>query len=152
MSVDDENQFIVPPPGMVPPVELAKPAAAETHEAADLIDLPPGIVDSGAYRMAVTKAARPSHLDAAPAFFPAGAHITPIADDSTALPASVELVDAAPPTEPTRVVNAPDTPDDSVADDAVPFDAIEEATTIAQQPRSAPPLVSFGAPWGFCCG
>jgi hypothetical protein len=78
MTAGNENQFIVPPPGMVPERSAVPNREPEPPEADDLISLPPGIVDSGTYRMPSTRAPKPSSLDDAPAFFPVGAPGLPV--------------------------------------------------------------------------
>lgn len=78
MSDSEDDLFIVPPPGIAPlpqPRTEPEPAAVDAD---DLISLPPGIVDSGTYRMPSTREPRPSSLDDAPAFFPVGAPGLPI--------------------------------------------------------------------------
>lgn len=75
MSVSDDNPFLIPapPPGIAPvakpkPVEEREPARAE-----DLISLPPGIVDSGTYRVSTPRAPKPEPEDEAPLFVPVAA-------------------------------------------------------------------------------
>lgn len=78
MSAGDDNEFIVPPPGIAFEAREAKPVEPEPLEADDLITLPPGVVDSGTYRMPSTRAPKPASLDDAPAFFPVGAPGMPV--------------------------------------------------------------------------
>jgi hypothetical protein len=47
-------------------------------ETDDLITLPPGVVDSGTYRMPSARPPKPASLDDAPAFFPVGAPGLPL--------------------------------------------------------------------------
>lgn len=90
----DDNDFIVPPPGIALPPRQAEPAEAEPVHADDLIVLPPGVVDSGTYRMPAARAPKPASLDDAPVFFPVSAPglplPAPVADETVAV--------AAPPT------------------------------------------------------
>jgi len=94
MGTDDDSQFIVPPPGIVPvPVE-PEPIDAEPVEADDLITLPPGIIDSGTYRVAHERATKPEEPSEAPMFFPtAGIGLAPAAAP-IAEPASQPVDDA----------------------------------------------------------
>jgi len=86
---DGDNPFLIPPP---PPGIAPKLVSAEAEEPApvdpdSLITLPPGIVDSGTYRIPSTRATKPASLDDAPAFFPVGVPAvpseSPAIDDAT---------------------------------------------------------------------
>jgi hypothetical protein len=93
----DDNDFIVPPPGIALPRQ-AQPATPEPVQTEDMIVLPPGVVDSGTYRMPATRAPKPASLDDAPVFFPVSVPGLPV---------------QAPVTDETPVVDAPPTVDDA---------------------------------------
>lgn len=76
--MSNDNEFIVPPPGIALPPRRAEDVEPEPVQADDLIVLPPGVVDSGTYRMPATRAPKPASLDDAPAFFPVGAPGLPV--------------------------------------------------------------------------
>ncbi|MHA6694150.1 FHA domain-containing protein [Homoserinimonas sp. A520] len=80
MSTSDDNPFLIPPPppGIAPVQRAAGAQEPDPVDPASLITLPPGIVDSGTYRMPSTRAPKPSTLDDAPAFFPVGAPGLPV--------------------------------------------------------------------------
>lgn len=89
MSVSNGNPFLIPPP---PPGTGPEPKGDETPDPPpvdpdSLISLPPGIVDSGTYRLPSTRTPKPSTLGDAPAFFPAAAPGIPVA-----VPPPVETV------------------------------------------------------------
>lgn len=81
MSVGDDNQFIVPPPGIAFEPAESKPVEPEPVDAGDLITLPPGIVDSATYRISSPRPPKPSEAeDNAPVFFPSpGIGLAPVA-------------------------------------------------------------------------
>jgi FHA domain len=69
----DDDQFIVPPPGIVAAPAEARVVEPEPVEADDLITLPPGIIDSGTYRVSHERASKPGVRPAdSPVFFPSG--------------------------------------------------------------------------------
>lgn len=82
MSSGEDDGFIAPPPGIAPKPDPA-PAQPEPVTA-EVISLPPGVVDSGTYRMPPTRAPKPSSPDDAPAFFPTSAPGLPPVEASSA--------------------------------------------------------------------
>lgn len=65
MSAGDDNQFIVPPPGIAPEPAETRPVEPEPLDVGDLITLPPGIVDSATYRISQQRSPKPEEV-----FFP----------------------------------------------------------------------------------
>ncbi|MBH0129501.1 FHA domain-containing protein [Salinibacterium sp. NK8237] len=123
MDAGDESDFIVPPPGMVPEREPEKPIQREVEDDDDVIELPPGLIDSGTFRMPQPPVSRPANTGDAPAFFPVSAHgVTPAA-------AHRALQMPPPATEnPSAAVYQP-TIGDAISD------AISEETSFAAAPR-----------------
>jgi hypothetical protein len=98
MTVEDGDQFISLPPGVLPEPPQVKDVEPMPVEAEDLISLPPGVVDSGTYRMPSTRAPKPAGFDDAPAFFPVGAPGLPVpapASEPAAVTAESHTVDDA---------------------------------------------------------
>lgn len=69
---DADNPFLIPPPppGIAPKVERAETPEPVQVDPADLIALPPGIVDSGTYRVSAPKVSAPVRNEEAPIFVP----------------------------------------------------------------------------------
>lgn len=91
--VDGDNQFLIPPPppGIAPVPKSETPAEPEPVNPEDLIELPPGIVDSGTYRVSAPKVTPPVRKDEVPIFVPVAnpglAPVLPTAavDDATSV-------------------------------------------------------------------
>tara|TARA_R110002124_G_scaffold62804_9_gene171564 strand:- start:1718 stop:2434 length:717 start_codon:yes stop_codon:yes gene_type:complete len=118
MTVDNEEHFIAPPPGITPPVAGDEKPTAAPIATENLIDLPPGIVDSGTYRIATPRSPKPEGVDDAPAFFPVAAPglppQVPTDEQRVADPETPDVAGAAPITEPTPTVStAPEAVDDA---------------------------------------
>ena len=105
--MSEDNPFLIPPPppGIAP--ETAAEDAAQPVDTDGLITVPPGILDSGTYRMPTSRVPKPDRLDDVPAFFPVGVPGSPPAvHDEPSPPDSARLVEAtrmppaavAPPT------------------------------------------------------
>jgi len=107
--VTESNDFIVPPPGIALPPRQAERVEPEPVQADDLIVLPPGVVDSGTYRMPATRTPKPASLDDAPVFFPVSVPGLPV---------------PAPVTDETAAADAPP--------------AVDDATRVSVGRRSAP--------------
>lgn len=90
MSSGDDNQFISPPPGIEPAPKSQTSPQGEVSDPVDIIDLPPGIIDSKTYRTSTPRAPKLSTLEDAPPFFPTGA--SALRSDS----ADFEMVNAVP--------------------------------------------------------
>jgi hypothetical protein len=75
VSVSDDNPFLIPPPppGIAPTPKSEPEKVAQPVRTEDLISLPPGIVDSGTYRVSAPRAPRPEPEDDAPLFVPVAA-------------------------------------------------------------------------------
>lgn len=94
---DGDNPFLIPPPppGIAPKPEPRHEDPAVPVDPDSLITLPPGVVDSGTYRMPSTRAPKPSSLDDAPVFFPVGAPGMPVPAPATPEPAVDDATRAA---------------------------------------------------------
>ncbi|MGV8851684.1 MAG: FHA domain-containing protein [Rhodoglobus sp.] len=126
MNAGDESDFIVPPPGMVPERATEKPIQPEIENEGDVIELPPGLIDSGTYRMPQPPVSTRASTDDAPAFFPVSAQGIPAAP-------------AVAPAQLTPPRHAPRSIDDPSANDqqATINDGIDEETSFAVAPHGA---------------
>lgn len=112
MSSSDDSQFIIPPPGMEPTPAPQASIQDEASSPSDLIDLPPGIIDSRTFRTSTPRVPKPSKLDDAPAFFPVEASAPRLVESETptaeASPSSAPVSQrhAAPITEPSAIVES----------------------------------------------
>ncbi|QAV69873.1 FHA domain-containing protein [Salinibacterium sp. UTAS2018] len=145
MTAADENEFIVPPPGMAPKrVEQVPPSPAAAEEN-DVIDLPPGLVDSGTFRIPQRRetaaAPAPAHAAEIPVFFPVTAPGMPVDEKSSAL--------SAAPAPPVEQHYAPPRLEDAIAPAPAPApapptptieadDAIDEETHFARADSRVP--------------
>jgi hypothetical protein len=89
---DADNPFLIPPPppGIAPQPKSEKAPEPEPIDPDSLIALPPGIVDSGTYRVSAPKVVVPVRREDAPIFVPASPGFTPMlptteVDDATSV-------------------------------------------------------------------
>ncbi|QYH35714.1 FHA domain-containing protein [Salinibacterium sp. M195] len=129
MSAGDENDFIVPPPGMVPTKTPPNPTQAESDPSGEVIEMPPGVVDSGTYRMPQPQVVSRPSLDDAPAFFPASTLGAPAPE-----PAPPASQHSAPPPIDDAISLAARAIDDKFNDE--PNDAVDEETRFVAAPRA----------------
>src|SRR5690554_2680442 len=92
MSDGEDDGFVVPPPGVLQQPTAREAPAPEPVDAVDMISLPPGLVDSGTYRVQSPRVQNPSPpTKPAPTFVPNGPPALPptppatesVVDDAT---------------------------------------------------------------------
>lgn len=92
MSDRDDDGFVVPPPGITQQPTAREEPQPEPVDPVDMISLPPGLVDSGTYRVQPSRVQRPPQpAKSAPTFVPNGAPALPsptpvaesVVDDAT---------------------------------------------------------------------
>ncbi|MBH0053709.1 FHA domain-containing protein [Salinibacterium sp. SWN139] len=141
MTAADENEFIVPPPGMAPKrVEQAPTPPAAVEESGAIV-LPPGLVDSGTFRMPPRREpAAAAQAAEIPVFFPVTAPGMPVEEEvsATSASASAPLVEQhyAPPRLDDAIALAP-APAPATSTSGVD-DAIDEETHFASGDNKAP--------------
>lgn len=138
---DGEQPFVIlPPPGAVLKAEPT-PVEPELVDLEPLIGLPPGVLDSGTYRLPTPRTPKPGRLDDAPVFFPSSAPglppvVVPVEGDDPAPPTAPAPTAVAPATAPAPIVAPIVAPLDAPLDAA--DEAFDDATRASLGRRSAP--------------